>query len=315
MSIAVDRSASVTPETTAIHPGITVVGGTYVDIELTVSGPITPDTSLEITQRSRVLGGPGFCFAIQLARSGFRVDLRTILGACVSSERARQALLDHGIHISGEQDEGDLDVAILVIERTGHKLALNDYRLARRVVCAPDLLGSSFPLLIASPTSIPSLVEAIHLVRDKAVVTPVYLAPHSFQVRQIKRLSGADRAALASVTVIACFHESDFDVELDEAFPAEVHLIVTRGAHGCRLRHLGNWSDFPAPILTGPITNPNGAGEAFFSGVLAAIARGYHLEHAIEAGAFAAQKHLTNSRDSIHSMSRPAGIGSLAGGD
>jgi sugar/nucleoside kinase (ribokinase family) len=301
MSGTVAPIVSTASATKAPRPGIRVVGGTYADMELLVNGPIAPDTSLEVARRTMVLGGAGFCFAVQLANLGFCVEFRTILGTCAWSARARQALLDRGILVSGEQKVGALDVATLVIEPTGRKLALNDYGLARRVACVPELLASTDPVLIASPTSIRSVVEAVRLVRENQTLPPLYLAPHSFQVRQMKSLVRADRNVLAAATRIACFHESDFDSELEAAFPPQVHLIVTCGAGGSRLRRRGQWSAFPAPKLTEPMRNPNGAGEAFFAGVLAAVARGHPLDQAIGDGSFAAAKHLTSNTDSVES--------------
>ena len=271
---------------------INVIGGTYVDIELMVRGVIRGDVSLEVVSRAMALGGPGYCYALQLARLGVSVRLETALGSCQWSQQARLTLRPLGVEVAAVERAGNLDMATVLIDPQGTKLVFNDYQQSEAVECKADIFGMGIPVLIASPTSVPSLVSAIGRAERFGRRPRVLFAPHSRQIRQLDRLSDHDWELLARAVRLCCVNESDFIPELEARLSPSTTLLVTRGARGCSVRQEGHWFHYPALPLMNRVGSSNGAGEAFFAGVVCEWLAGASIERALERGSMNAVMHL-----------------------
>jgi sugar/nucleoside kinase (ribokinase family) len=265
-------------------PAVTAIGGTYLDVELLVDTHLRSDVSLEVLNRSTAVGGPGFCHALQLARLGIAVNLITKLGSCAASHRARQVLREHGVTSAAitEVVAADLDVATLAIDPTGRKLAFNEHKLARTIECDPGALRRDTPLLVASPTSLLSVVRALQECDRWGWRPRLFFAPHSRQVSEFLTLRGPERDMLCSTIAVACVNASDFDADFNAALGERTLLVVTNGANGCAVRGRAAWTTFPAHSVRLARPNTNGAGEAFFAGMVAALMRGARADSAVQ---------------------------------
>ncbi|SDT83349.1 Sugar or nucleoside kinase, ribokinase family [Streptomyces sp. TLI_053] len=279
---------------TARTTAITVVGGTYLDEELLVTEPIRHDVSLTVAHRTTSLGGPGFCYARRLAGHGLDVRLETALGDCAHSRAGLGLLHRHGVACATEQQTGrTLDVATVVIDPLGRKLALNGYHLAGRIECTPATLAAGVPVLVASPTRIGTLVTAVRtLHRGGGALPPLFLAPHSRQVAEILDLPAAARGLLGQVTTAVSVNEADLTPRLEEVFAPTTLLIVTRGEKGCSVRQGRAWSHHEPARLDDRVMNSNGAGEAFFAGVVSRLLTDRTVADAVDFGARTAAAYL-----------------------
>lgn len=270
-----------------------VIGGTYLDQEILVHGPIRPDVSLTTGNRSEAIGGPGFSFAMRLADHGLSVRLTTRLGSCAHSDEARRLLVSRGIEFAAGPDKGALDVATVLIDPDGRKLALNAYELARTVQCTPETLAFGVPLVLASPTPVRSLLDSLRELERRGVpASPVLLAPHSRQIEEIGALPRSNKRLLGQAITVACVNEADFSPAFERVFDKSTVVIVTRGGKGGSVRAGGVWQRYGAVPLTTPVVNSNGAGEAYFAGFTAAFLCRKPLREAVEHGSRAAARFL-----------------------
>lgn len=289
----------------------TVIGGTYLDQEVLVTDLIRADVSLPVKARTSAIGGPGFSFAMRLADQGMSVRFVTLLGSCDASGKARSLLHGRAIEYPDLSQDVSLDLATVVIDPLGRKLALNGYELAQWLACTPELLETGEPLLVASPTPIASLLTSARRVQQSAQpLPPVLLAPHSRQVREIVRLPERDRRLLGRITTAVCVNEADGGTDLEEVFPPSCLLIVTHGAEGCSVREDGSWRRQGAVPLGKPVVNSNGAGEAFFAGVVHRLLAGDGVGASVRFGARAVAHYL----ETLHEHQVPDPLHTVPGG-
>jgi sugar/nucleoside kinase (ribokinase family) len=200
-------------------PAATVIGGTYLDIELMVDSHIRADVSLEVWHRSSSLGGPGFCYALELAGLGVAVDLITKLGSCRASSEARRMLREHGVSSEAVDEvvDADLDIATLVIDPAGRKLAFNEHRLASTIECDPSALRPGRPLLVASPTPLRTVLEIVRTCSQWGWRLEVFFAPHSRQIAEFAELATPSRELLCSAITVACLNAEDLTPDFETA--------------------------------------------------------------------------------------------------
>lgn len=276
---------------------IRVVGGTYVDTEVAVEGAIRADVSLKAVSRIMNLGGPGYCHATRLAELGISVELYTALGTCEWSERARVSLGNASVSLIECEPVGVLDQATVLLDEHGAKLTVNDYRRSTSIEAPVEMFAACEPILIASPTSIDSMVIALNHAEEIHLVAPVVLAPHSVQVKQLSLLGASEWQLLGRAVRLCCVSESDFIPEIEARLPRDTTLIITKGERGCSVRTDGAWSNHSSIERIDNAVNSNGAGEAFLAGVIFEWIAGEDIERAIYKGSRNAVRYLQRQRN------------------
>lgn len=245
---------------------VLVTGGTYIDRVCLVGSEPLPGHSIEIREEAEILGGPGLCLALAFRRLGNSVGLATALASCDASKRAAVLLAAEGISLLGCTSTGSLDRSHIYVGPTGERIVFNSHSLSGGTDYAElttGVAGSAKVIAIASPTP---MSAASRIAEEAGSFTPVAMLLHTTQLREV--INGY--ADIPARVDLICMAETDVDV-VGGLLPAREGALVvtTKGSRGAAAQIIGG--GLPVEFRQSNVVataNANGAGEAFFAGLI-----------------------------------------------
>ncbi len=248
---------------------MTVVGEALVDL--------VGEAGSEV-YRARPGGSPANV-AVGLARLGMEVTLVTELGTDPPGALLRRHLEGAGVRLTGRLDRPSSGLAVASLDGTGvaHYTFAIAWRLAGvRLDELPEVLhfGSFAATLEPGAATVAELVEQA---RPRATISydpnirPALIGSRAEERPRVERLvAGADVVKVSADDLAWLYPGEPYDrvaARWLESGPALV--AVTLGERGAHVRSRGRALDLPAPPVR--VADTVGAGDAFMSGLLAAL--------------------------------------------
>ena len=261
---------------------ISIIGGTYVDNEVYINGSLQFDSSHSFKNSQFSLGGPGFCYALQLKKIQLSTKLYTVLGNCKMSKEARKELTKNKIRLLANQMNEHLDRATLIMDENGVKIVINKYSCCQHFNQI-NINNCEKNVIIASPTPLNWIID--YLANSKPKIGKIYFAPHTKQLTELIKLPNSSQEFILSNIRMICVSKADYSKNLERMCPNSTLVGITEGINGFSIRDFaGRWRKFKNRNKLYDLKNSNGAGEAFFSGFIKADLNGKSLSEAANLG-------------------------------
>ena len=265
---------------------ITVLGGAAWNRMIHVDRlPDGRSTTVHPTWHHDAIGGAGAGKALNLASLGVDVTLFAGLGEDEAGARVRDGLLAAGVDLRATVDPVGTPQHVNIMDQVGGRISF--------------MLGNGSPDLALDVDGLTAVMAASDVVVvDLAPWTPRGLEPARASGRPVwidlHDFDGvsdwhAPFIAAAEVVFMSGDRLADPRAMLRSLVDrGKRFAICTRGRNGAlALDAEGRWHDVPA-IPDVAVVDTNGAGDAFFAGVLLGVGDGAPLERALRYGSVAA---------------------------
>ena len=215
------------------------------------------------------LGGTSAGKALNLARLGAAVTLRTVVGPDVQADRALGLLRADGVDVIAEVDrDGATERHVNLMADDGSRVSI--YLTMPTLPDPPAHAARTAAALADADVAVVDLAESARpLLADAAAAgIPVWVDLHDYDgVNPFHR----EFAAAAAVVFLSSDRLAEPRPSMTEWIRAGAQLVVcTHGARGATaLDADGRWYDVPAEPVD-EVIDTNGAGDAFFSAFLVA---------------------------------------------
>jgi ribokinase len=252
---------------------IIVVGSLNVDLTYRVSRLPLPGETVRATEVFTGFGGKGANQAVAVARAGGAASLIGCVGTDDAGTRYLARLRTEGVGADGvgRADAPTGSAAILVDERGENCIVVNAG--ANHVITPADIdsrgdeIRRADALLAQLECPLAVVKRAAEIAREAGVLVVVNPSPWN---------DDFPAAGIPADVLIVNEHEAE---ALGEQ-PAEVLVVITRGAASTRARRNGRTVE-AAPPHVEPVDTV-GAGDAFAGALVVALAEGRPLESALD---------------------------------
>lgn len=262
---------------------VLVVGPASWNLLLHVRTLPEPRPQSLVADRSvETVGGTSAGKALNLAALGHEVHLHTLLGEDAAGEQVRTALARAGVRLHADPSLSGTEQHVNLMARDGSRLSV--YRSVASP--APDLDLSPVVELARSCDAV-VLDLADHARR---LIAPLATATVAFWT-DLHDWDGADAYhldfAAAADTIVLSADALPDPAPLCRRLAAGGRLVVcTAGVRGATA-YAGEAVHQVTAVPTDGLVDSNGAGDAFFSGLLHGLSLGWPLSRALRAGAVA----------------------------
>lgn len=257
---------------------IVVIGGTNEDIVARAAQPIVTEDSNQGTIRTS-FGGVGRNIAELLARTGMRVDFFSVIGRDTPGRNIKAFMEDLGVrgnycfashtprYMALLDSDGDMRYGINDMEALS---ALNPAFLKTHA----SIVGEADAIVLDANVDV-SVMDYVFSTFDTIMVEAVSaqkvkkLIPYLHSVHTLK----CNKMELQALSGRTLQSETDIDAALQVLLEKGVgRVALTLGSEGARLATKTMNQSAKAPAVT--IVSTNGAGDAFFAGLIYGDARG-----------------------------------------
>ncbi len=227
------------------------------------------------------LGGTSAGKALHLAALGARVTLATVLGADPEGDLARSALAHEAITLLADTSVGGTEQHVNLMDGHGGRVSIYlRLPVVPEATAHADALASA---LEACDVAVLDLAEASRplLSRARAAGRPVWCDIHDYEGTASFHRDWVEAADVLFLSDDAM--EDPLPFMRARAAAGTSLVVCTRGARGATAVTATEELHVPVRPVT-DVVDTNGAGDAFFAGVLEAMLAGQDLRHAMEAG-------------------------------
>jgi sugar/nucleoside kinase (ribokinase family) len=264
---------------------VLVVGGVSWDTIIALDRFPEPRPQTLFARGAReTLGSTGAGKALNLRRLGFDVTLHAMVGDDEPGRRIEQRLSAAGVHFIGERDPQGTERHLNLMAGDGGRIS---------IYVAPASFDPAFDrarLESLIPRSDHFVLNILNYCRQlipaaRSAKKPIWCDVHDWDGRNDYH---RDFVEAADYLFLSSDKLPDFRAFMERAVRGKQLVVCTHGSRGATaLTAEGRWIETPiAPGFAARDTN--GAGDAFFSGVLLGHARGEPWERALQLGAIAA---------------------------
>lgn len=279
---------------------VLVVGPTYLDHVIVVE-KFGLDTSSRIAEEHLVPGGTGFSYARNLALLGYRVGLCSILGTCAQSASLREEMGRYGIIDLCDSVIGEVDRAYVVVDKTGNKFAASCRKISGFLFAKGSLFeesmarASSVVVTSVSSQCAQRIFGGFRKSRRSAPgAKSIFFAPNRHLATHPGVWDCIIRDRAADVAVLSRSEWEAIPLKVRDDVRRSINsIVVTEGKDGYWLYSRDGECGYPPfPGAVQCVVSPNGAGEAFGSGLWAGMWFGLSFEDAGRLGALYAYQAL-----------------------
>lgn len=275
---------------------ILVIGNCTIDLTFAVDRFPAPGETLLARERRVDLGGKGANQAIVAHRFGARATLAAPIGKDADGDLACARLSREGLDLTLVlRTDAPTDQSILYVTPGGENTIVSSHlaaasatpEWARGTVAAAS---SRDWLVMQGNLALETTCAALAAGRTAGMRTCVNPAPIQYDYGAVLPL--CDMVIVNEVEAVALGGGAD-PIEAGQAIRSGgVPLVlVTLGAAGAALIESPGVSHFPAPVVS--VVDTAGAGDAFCGTLVACLARGGQLTHAVRAAVEAASLSVT----------------------
>lgn len=266
---------------------VVVIGPTYIDHTIKLSGPILLDGSTTIESQTDYPGGTGLCYAVALCRLGNKVNFHSAIGSDQRAEAVRKFVgSERELTCHWQVFNGETDHAYVLIGNGNHKTVASHKRISNDWDVEKISISDAACKTAIVFTSIDNNIieKTLQRLRTESCAKPfVMWAPHPKNCEHAAVL----RSELAMVDHITLsMHEYEL-LEQKIGDPTRLgvkSVTVTNGKNGCDLITTTGRIHYDAIKKVENPIDTNGAGEAFGAGYLTGWLETQDYQAAIRTG-------------------------------
>ena len=275
-------------------PRIFVAGGVTVDTIIYLDDFPEPRPQTLFSKDSQeTIGGTGAGKALNLNKLDFDVRFHAMLGNDAAGQGVRAAFRREGLRFLSDIDPVGTERHVNLMNAAGERISI----YAKSATFEPDVdllrLGGDIGEWDVAVINIINYCRYL-LPLAQAHGTPIWVDLHDYDGKSSYHQDFVDAADVLFLSSDAL---PNYEAFMRRMIEAGKHLVVcTHGRDGASgLDQDGNWIEIPALVKHFPIKDTNGAGDAFFSGVLYGYLRGEPLIKCLQYGTIVAGYCITSS--------------------